>query len=238
MNNSPSKKIVFLHGFMGSPDESEFLRPLSSEIFAPELAQYYSAEKINTLFEQIHSFDPHVIYGYSMGGRIALRYLESHKNKNLEFFCLESAALLNLDKNEQRKRLHADQMRAHQIIHDFSTFLKEWYDLPLWGNLSTLQREQFIELRFEKFKNKTEILADIITELSPAIFTLPELIDLPQELNYLYFYGEQDHKYKSMIENLLRPLNMKIYQAPDVGHNIHQHSSDFIVQVLKSTFLP
>lgn len=236
-----SLRVLFLHGFMGSPHEGDFLQQWNSdiEIFAPQLRELSTAKNLEQLYSEVENFNPQLIYGYSMGGRLALDIISKLSLKELKYIVLESSALLNLSDEEAKKRVLQDEKRAQEIRTNFSTFIKNWYQLPLWGELSQDQRGQWSERRFEENNSYKDKLAQQISFLSPGNFLLPEPQNWPQSPRYFYFCGAQDGKYSSMINEFKSPIpQFKIEICPTGGHNLHLQAPDFIIGNLKKTITP
>ncbi len=238
------KKILFLHGFMGSSEDSHFLKSLPVKIFAPSLIDILEKDSFDSLYDYIDEINPDFLYGYSMGGRLALDYLAKrirpHDHaKALTHVILESSALFNLSSTDKRERLVQDQSRAHQITSDFPAFLSQWYELPLWGNINESTKAQWIKERIAHNQIQQKELAYLIENLSPARFDLPKFSQLPQNLKYIYFYGEEDLKYSQMIKDSELPKTLfECFCAPNSGHNIHRTQPDYILNTLNHLLTP
>jgi pimeloyl-ACP methyl ester carboxylesterase len=226
-------RIVYLHGFLGAPDESHFLDSLSSNIWAPSLNEYIGQNKMDTLLSDIHKFDPHLLYGYSMGGRLMQQWITQSLPSSLRYIVFESSALFNLELEEREKREELDHNRAIQIKDNFHEFLDYWYSLPLWGNLDPKIKKEWIQKKFESLQNSKNELAHILEVMSPAKFLLPPIETWPQQLTYLYFYGSEDQKYKKLTQSQRMPSYIEQRECSDCGHNIHALYPEFIVQELK-----
>ena len=235
------KKILFLHGFMGSPEDSHFLKNLPVEIFSPSIMENLVKDSFDSLYDYIDEINPDFLYGYSMGGRLALDYLakrikSNDHSKALSHVILESSALFNLSSTSRLERLKQDQSRGDQIISDFPAFLRQWYEFPLWGKINETTKAQWINERLHKNQTQKKELASLIERLSPARFNLPEL---SQSLKYLYFYGEEDLKYSQMIkDNRLPKALFECFCAPKSGHNVHRTQPDYILNTLNHLFTP
>ncbi len=229
-------KIFFLHGFMGSPTESSFLSKLSHfnvEILAPKLKNLNNDGELLKLRDEFLKFNPDLIYGYSMGGRLALDLIVKASPSNLKYVVLESAALNNLTSVEAKRRIELDQLRAKEIVENYEGFLDKWYQLPLWGELSKEERSRLCHLRLSENGDYTRELSEQIKYMSPAHFILPAKEDWPVHLQYLYICGLKDRKYSDMIQQF-RPgkLSFSTEKCPNVGHSIHLQDPDFIIKAI------
>jgi len=229
---------------MGSTEDSHFLKNLPAEIIAPSLIESLEKDSFDSLYDYIDEINPDFLYGYSMGGRLALDYLAKRikphdHSKALSHVILESSALLNLSNAEKSVRLGQDQARADQIRSDFPAFLSQWYELPLWGKIDKSTKAQWIKERITHNQNQLKDLACLIERLSPARFDLPELSQLPQNLEYLYFYGEEDLKYSQIIKDSRLPKALfESFCAPKSGHNVHRTHPEYILNALNHLFTP
>ncbi len=137
--------LVLLHGFLGSgqqfthlfPELSKVVNPVTMDIIpshpearldAPSLVE--GLQKTITRISANKQAPPWVL-GYSMGGRLALswavRYAECAAG-----LILESTTAGIADPEQQALRREADAGRAQRIHHDFSDFLDEWEQNPLF----------------------------------------------------------------------------------------------------------
>ncbi len=229
---------------MGSTEDSHFLKSLPAEIIAPSLIESLEKDSFDSLYDYIDEINPDILYGYSMGGRLALDYLTQRirphdHSKALSHVILESSALFNLSSADKVVRLRQDQARADQIRSDFPAFLSQWYELPLWGKINESTKAQWIKERITHNHTQQKELAYLIERLSPARFDLPELTQLPQNLEYLYFYGEEDRKYSHMIKDSKLPKALfECFCAPKSGHNVHKTQPEYILNTLNHLFTP
>lgn len=218
---------------MGSPKESQFLQASQHSIFAPELRGIDNFLKLKLLYKEILEFDPQIIYGYSLGGRIALNYLQTYRNPSLESFILESSQLMNLEGEQKKLRKITDRKRAQSILTNYYTFLKGWYCAPLWGKLSKQKKEDLIKYRYEENRGYENELARAIEFFSPSTFHTLPVNQWPRDLNYLYLFGQEDRKYGDMIHKIKNNKNfnfLNIKSCPNTGHNIHAIDPQWIMK--------
>ena len=147
-----TKKVLFLHGFMGSPLDGQFLQKLDYSVQLTCLAVPHTPPfKLETLYDAIDRHNPDVIYGYSLGGRLALNYIHTRR-PSLDLLVLESASFGIKDEDERKKRLELDQVRSNSIKKDLKEFLRQWYKMDLWGELTDKKRNQFIALQHNNYR--------------------------------------------------------------------------------------
>ncbi|MEK6626880.1 MAG: thioesterase domain-containing protein, partial [Bdellovibrionota bacterium] len=156
--NPSGKKILALHGFMGSPHDFYNLALQLPEFhwvvpYLPghgtPIGQFDNFEHgCELLVKWYQDFFPHTSFslmGYSMGGRIALgileRILKDEGIKLLDDLILLSTSLGLDDEEKCRTRRTQDQDASLQL--HFSTeeekrqFLQTWYSSSMWGTLNT-----------------------------------------------------------------------------------------------------
>ncbi|MDI6401020.1 alpha/beta fold hydrolase [Balneolaceae bacterium ANBcel3] len=147
----PGKKdLIFLHGFLGAGKQFEHLFDDLKQIINPVTFDFYpgdgedpteadsslfSAEALATalhdgLTSSVVQPKP-LIYGYSMGGRLALSWASRYPDES-DGILLESSSCGIDSESERKERRASDAARAQKIMHDYPSFLKEWENLPLF----------------------------------------------------------------------------------------------------------
>jgi len=219
------KKLLFIHGFMGSPRDGDFLADLSKDLdVSIEAINLY--ETIEENIEAIKKISPSIIYGYSLGGRIALQYLKE-TNLKLDHLFLESSSFGMSDEIEREKRREQDKERAHDLKNDFRNFLKNWYSMPLWGDLSKVQKNELIEKRMKNNKDLDKLARQLINH-SPGLLSVTPFERIKGPISYIC--GEQDKKYK----NLAQSLKCRTLIVENSGHNNHSYHTQEILNFMKS----
>jgi len=227
-------KVLFLHGFMGQPKEGLFLEEFGS-LWAPDLLELSldSDECMKAFYKAIEDYNPSLLYGYSLGGRIALNFLDLNPEYKGEVV-IESASLPLTDPAEKENRSIVDHQRSREIREDYPLFLENWYQAPLWGELSVVERDILKEEKLERFKSKEDLeaLANFLLFFSPAHFP-KESYSIKQTL--IYLYGEQDLKYKNLGEfyQSSHP-HWTIHEVAKAGHNIHSLKETQLLEYIRS----
>lgn len=138
-----------LHGFMGSGEVfgpmienlMSFCNPVTIDLpghgnsDGSEDPERYQTEKQLNDFDSILqrlNLNPLVLYGYSMGGRLALHMALEYPGY-FSGIILESSTCGIISDRERKKRSGIDADRAKAIENDYSGFLKEWISLPLFN---------------------------------------------------------------------------------------------------------
>jgi 2-succinyl-6-hydroxy-2,4-cyclohexadiene-1-carboxylate synthase len=140
--------LVLLHGFMGSgnvfdhliEDLKTYCNPVTIDLLGhgksegAELHYRFStkeqvADLAKLISEQLHV--PLFLYGYSMGGRLALQ-LAVHRPDLIKGLILESATFGLEGETERQARQALDARRADAITGNFGGFLTEWQQKPMF----------------------------------------------------------------------------------------------------------
>ncbi len=245
-------QLVFLHGFLGSAlDFQPIAQPLAQSIAQsidceclcldlPGHGQsidlpaetYTFVGATNFVLSQIAHLDKPALYGYSMGGRLAL-YLGLTYPERFSHLFLESASPGLADEADRHKRRTHDAHLAADLQRDFSGFLERWYNAPLFDTLR--QHPSFPEIRDRRTQNDpielAKALQGISTGAQPSLWDALKSAHCPIDL----LVGTRDPKFVAVNQQIqthcpTATLNL----IPNVGHNIHTENPDAIVQILQS----
>ncbi len=228
--------VIFIHGFMGSHCDWEF--------FIPKIEKKYhcisldlpghgesplslkSFEELSfTIKEliQIASKGECYLIGYSLGGRVALDLFNRYPDL-ISGVILESCHPGLQNKEEKLKRLNFDKNLFSNVSknkkEDFLYFLINWYQLPLFGNMS--RNKNFQDLLKKRMKNDPEKMKSMATffSLGNQDNFFPSLSK--NETPILYITGNGDKKYTDLGKELSKksqPLNHIIIEG--ASHNTH-----------------
>ena len=226
--------LVLLHGFLGSSDDwmslvpelgndaclvivdlpghgnSPFIHGLDFSGFAEVLEQ--------TIIElELKQFS---LLGYSLGGRLAMSYATQYPNR-LSALLLEGSHPGLLDRDEQEARLASDQCWANRfIVEPVTRVLADWYQQPVFANLSESQRQQLIEDRsLQQGSDLGEAMMSFSLGRQPDF--RPFLCDSNYPVHYLY--GERDRKFAGLGRHLKEMGCLTSLQCiSGSGHNVHR----------------
>lgn len=146
VNSKPT--IVFLHGFLGSGD---VFKPLLSRMtadinpilidlpghgqtqFPNDPKRFQLPQQLKDLHQVVGELtpDPFFLYGYSMGGRLALRYALTHQDR-LKGLILESTSHGIQGLGSARVRVGEDAQRSADILKDYPGFLEQWNRMQMF----------------------------------------------------------------------------------------------------------
>lgn len=246
--------VLFLHGFMGSAHD---WLPIMEEIkdryssIALDLPghgktttenHYWERCNIRNIAESICSFlymlniQKVYLYGYSMGGRLAM-YLSVFHPRRFKGVIIESASPGIKENRERKIRMQHDSNISKLLISmNYKDFLNLWYKQPIFSNLN--QRADFDSLIKSMEKNNPSQLACALKCLSvarqPELWSHLKEIKIPMHL----LTGEKDIKFTS-IANKITKINPSITHKTikGSGHKIHFEAPMEIVNAIY-TFFP
>ncbi|MEB3292830.1 MAG: 2-succinyl-6-hydroxy-2,4-cyclohexadiene-1-carboxylate synthase [Synechococcales bacterium] len=247
--NPKRPAIVFLHGFLGSgADWRDLVVGLGDRFYCicidlpghgrslslPETA-YSMSGAAALVLQVLHSLscNESVLYGYSMGGRLAL-YLALQFPTYWRSLYLESASPGLQQEAERWVRQQRDALLAEALEEDFLTFLTAWYEQPLFASLRS--HPAFPAILKRRALNHPSELAKSLramgTGKQPSLWAeLPDL-EIPCHL----VVGEWDAKFMA-INQMMASLSNKIllFSMSQAGHNVHLENPQAIQNLLWET---
>jgi len=232
--------IVFLHGFTGSKEDFEELGNSFAKTYSvltvdlPGHGRTSMQDFLSThdLLLKLSAFislfsDSPVLYGYSMGGRVALQLALHFLSPSL--LILESAGP-GLESKEEAEKRKKDDSEMFSSFSSTEEFINHWYKQDLF-------QQYFISDRFKTDRQMKKLHNLNEWQKSQAIFSqgvfplknenLKEL----QEKSFpvFYIYGSEDLKYKAYA-----PLFERSYEIKGASHNPHKTHLAELTTILKT----
>ncbi len=252
----PDQVIIALHGFTGSGldfDPIVDLLPKKTLFIAPDLighgesdcprnSGYYSEPFIFELISGIQKRYrlPHFhLLGYSLGGRLALRY-SLHSNKCLDSLILISSTPGIKVKQDRLERKYADKHLAQNITErGISWFCKEWEKIPILRSQKNIPPEIMNPLRERKLKNNITGLSNTLEHLSNGnLMPVWDNLSTITTPTYL-FTGADDLKFTEIAKQMKTLIPLSTHSIiPNTGHLPHLESLKAFSQSLNSIILP
>lgn len=199
------KKALYLHGFLGSPQDMEplFLKGYECESFDVRKI-LFEENYIQALSEQIGFYD--FILGYSFGGRLLeeLKRVHPDKAKNWIFVSSRHSSY----PEEELKSREVFRGLIYSKLDSRAAFFEYWKSLPLFGG------HQMDEYRAEHKLGYTPWTTEEIDQYLEFFFTSPQIDPVKCE-NTSFIHGLGDEKYSKEGERLKDIFNVFSLQG---GH--------------------
>lgn len=244
--------LVFLHGFLGTPTEWLALLdrlpaawrqrchcltlpghgPEAPDAMPwPQLADWLDHELARRQIRRA------VLYGYSLGGRLALHYATSAQSlhadgrSKLAGLVLESANPGLTSPEARRERMHSDALWVQRLRQEpLRQVLVDWYQQSVFSDLTPARRAELITLRSQHDPRRlAHMLAASSLARQPDLRPWLQCTSLP----VLYLYGAADQKFANLAAELLAACPaLEGARIPSAGHNLHLTSPDEVAAVL------
>ena len=219
--------IVCFHGFLGDPQDWEFLRkPLQdngANLYLINLWESFEAAQPDSMVEWSEfltqslrnlgvDFNQTLALGYSMGGRLLAQMLTNPKCRFTKAVLI--GAHLGLPNLEDRAlRLRQDELWASRFLTE------EWSSVIAAWNAQDVFKGSVLPTR-EDLQNRRQTLARVLTvaSLGRQEYLLPALREVPAlEL----VAGSLDYKFSSLYQTwALEWPNVKVTLVPRSGHRV------------------
>jgi 2-succinyl-6-hydroxy-2,4-cyclohexadiene-1-carboxylate synthase len=235
-----NQTLVMLHGFTGSAagwgHQMDILANYGLRIIAidllghgqsdaPDDAKSYSIEYCQKdILAALQALGVHksqaIIFGYSMGGRIALYTAFSGFFRAL---ILESASPGLEDPAERERRRTSDEALAASIEREgVPAFIGRWENLPLFASQKTLPFECREALHRQRLQNNATGLAQSLrgvgTGVQPSLYARLPTLHIP----VLLITGALDTKFTAIAKHMAQALpQSQLHIISDAGHTVH-----------------
>jgi len=243
--------LVMLHGFTGSAAgwgrqldtlAAYGLRVIALDLLghgrsdAPDDPQCYTIEHcqqdiLAALQELGVSKGQAILFGYSMGGRIALYAAFSGFFRVL---ILESASPGLEDPTEREQRRNSDEALAASIEREgVQAFIGRWEKLPLFASQKTLPLECRETLRRQRLQNRATGLAQSLRGVGlgvqPSLYARLPTLQIP----VLLIAGELDTKFTAIARHMAQALpQAQVRIIPGAGHTVHLEQPEEFVSLV------
>lgn len=246
-----SRCLVALHGFMATGQAWDSLaRTLGADgwrVLAPTLMPTDEAEAgFDALAAAVHKCvleaagqgAAPVLLGYSMGGRIALEYLQRFPEAPISGLVLESAGLGPRDGAEREAlRERSRQWAARFRSEPAEDYVAWWETLGIFATQAEMPPQRRAAQRRMRLSVPGEALAALTIaagqgRMHGGAENAELLSALSGRIPVLYFAGSRDVKY-AQIAASLAGSGVQVRMAA-TGHNIHLEDPDFLRNALEA----
>ena len=199
--------IVYIHGSLGNQDEFKEIADLNKKHFnnihilcpiAPNDTSF--DDYIQILYKHILKVvnnSPCNLVGFSMGGRLAF-YLKYRYPLFFKKISVISSQIISFEKNNER--IVQDRMRLSKVEDniDFEQWKINFFKFPIYGNFLKHQaaRKKLEQVKFEEIERYRFYFSHLSVSAQPEI--APEVLSWVDKM--LFICGEQDQKYKSLLQ--------------------------------------
>jgi 2-succinyl-6-hydroxy-2,4-cyclohexadiene-1-carboxylate synthase len=234
--------LVLLHGFTHTGRSwdgvvaalGERYRPLAPDIRGHGNAATKQPVTLAKVIEDLDALAParFTLLGYSMGGRIALHYAITRRER-VERLVLIGAGPGIADAAQREARRRADeQLAAHIERQPIEEFARSWATTPV---LAGQPPEVARRAQADRLRNTPAGLARALRGLGTG--ALPPLghrlaeLDMPVGL----VVGERDEKYLAIAKEMAGAIpDVELYVVAAAGHAVHLEQPQAIAQLLAS----
>lgn len=241
------KLMVFFHGFMEDHTDMMALMDNHSEtsflfIDMPghgktKVDRFKNRDDVFlTLSNLIHFYQNGrelILYGYSMGGRIALELSALYLKPQL--LILESAHF-GLETNDLKvARLNADRKLLSKQDLDLKAFFTEWYKNPIFADYN--QSTHYQSEVNKKLHHDPNEWQQSLEFFSPGATSLvqSETLNKVMDLKIVGIAGEKDQKYNRHYQEMKKNLpKFSLHEITHAGHNPHKTHLSEIKMILRS----
>lgn len=231
--------LVWLHGLLGNNNEWRIIAShceqwpsLAIDLPGHGDSVAQSCRSLADVSQQIaftlrqRKIEHYWLIGYSLGGRIAMYHACYGANQGLQGLVIEGGNPGLSSECQRVQRLEHDTGWARRFrAEPIRQVLSDWYQQPVFANLSIIQREALIAARAV---NHGPAVADMLeaTSLGRQPWLAPQLQRLALPIKVLC--GADDHKFQTLALEAGLPVGI----VPQAGHNAHlANPVDFVTEL-------
>jgi len=215
--------IIFLHGFLGSPDDwNPLIQYIEHPFKALTLPGHCGTPFDLSLLEK-EIPEKAIIVGYSLGGRLAMDFARRFPER------IDSLIILSANpgiESKREERVIQDEKWIAMIENEgMDHFLEQWYAQELFSSFSLTD-----EIKKKRKEHDPKSLIEVLRTLSPA--KLPSLWPHLKNFSFplLFLFGESDIKYRKIGKRLME--NHEVMWIPNASHPIHLEAPKIIAEII------
>ncbi len=230
--------VLLLHGFTGAAENWDALLPYLDGYRAitvdlighgrsdcpPDPARFTMAHCVRDLTALLDELriGRAAVAGYSMGGRIAMRFA-IERPERVRCLVLESASPGIDDPGERAARRAADEALAGDIERDgVAAFVERWAAQPLFASQASLPEGARTRLREQRLRNDARGLANSLRGMGAGedepVYDRLAALAMPA----LIVAGEADAKYRAIAARTAGAIpGARLHVVAGAGHTTH-----------------
>lgn len=222
-----------IHGLGGSSDDWEKVIPNGKKVlWTQKLGGSFEdcAQEIATEIQA--QPEPVIIWGYSMGGRLALTAATHIPKDKIQSLILISTGFGSSNEEWRKVRQASDESWANLAEKSPEEFWQKWYEQPVFSTFSGLSEEARGQWLSRRNRLDPATVAHQFRKLGQGMHSdlLPTLKNLASTgIPILYLAGEKDKKYKDLSKELAA-LGLETKVAPQAGHILPLEAPQFLVE--------
>jgi 2-succinyl-6-hydroxy-2,4-cyclohexadiene-1-carboxylate synthase len=232
LRNGSGIPIVFLHGFLGSGQD---WRATASHLKGRNCLAYdlpghgktpWTDMKIEELLARSLPAEPIDLVGYSLGGRLGLRFALCHPTRIHSLTLLSTNYGFSSDE-EKQSRFKTDQMWAQKILSlPWDEFLFQWYEQPIFSSIRKKPDLLKEMLSARKMQRPQDLVKALLTwSLGHQECYRDQLLTYAPPWQVIY--GKKDEKFAKLYADW-----PKAHCIAGAGHTLHFESAEEIARHL------
>lgn len=218
-------RFLLLHGFTGTPENFTALHaPEGSH--APVLGGHLDQPVVGGFWDEVERLAAQSIgcdglFGYSLGGRLALGILARYPHRFARAIIVSAQAGLTTEAERSARRQSDAELVTLLRVRGLPAFVERWQALPLWATQAALPEELLQAQREQRLRHNAEGLAQSLLRHG-----LAEMPDLRSQLASVesrvdLLVGERDEKFVTLGRELASVmLRAHLTIAEGSGHNL------------------
>jgi 2-succinyl-6-hydroxy-2,4-cyclohexadiene-1-carboxylate synthase len=229
--------LLMLHGFMGDHRVFEHLindltvscNPITIDLLGhgqsskpTDPDRYNESYQIDDIVQLVYRLNlfPILLYGYSMGGRLALKTAFENPDP-FHGLILESTTNGIEDEEKRKQRQQLDQQRADAVESDYKSFLSKWEEAPLFQSPLAVDQELINKYHRIHLDQSPEAMAASLRGFGTGFMT-PETKHFPRYNEpTMLIAGSADEKYKRINKRLTDFFSNVHLRFIEAGHRVH-----------------
>lgn len=246
--NSSLPYLLMLHGFMGDgrvfdhliEGISHYCNPItvdllghgnSEKVYDPQrYGEYNQTQDLTDLVKELgyHSL---LLYGYSMGGRLALK-TALQKPDLFKGLILESTNNGIIDDRKRAARREADKKRAAEIEKNYENFLNRWEELDLFQ--SPTEKDEQLDKNYKsiQFSQDPKAMSASLIGFGTGSMEAVAKNFSDFENPVMIIAGSEDQRYIEISQSMAGYFdNVQLCHIPS-GHRVHLDNPKELTQEL------